>query len=361
MTFARYLLFSLIAAFLFSCDLEKAAKLKGNLPRANGQPGQIIVVMDSAQWKGGVGKEIRSVFQEQVYYLPRQEAYFSLSHIDPMDFQSIFKKQKNIIFVTVLNDKSKGNRKLKTYFTKESLDMIEQDPSLFMYPKKDEFAKGQEVLHLFGEMEAVLMQNIKNNKEKLKKHFLDIEGRRCYNSLYAANAEKGISRHIKEKLNCEIQVPFGFEIALEGDDFVWLRNFSPDVDKSVYISWVDYTSKELFSLDSLLALRTEVSKPYILYKPEDKQSYLLTETDNFDVFKKEINFKDHYAVELRGLWKVNKYYMGGPFVSYSMVDENTNRLYYVEAFLYSPGKAQRDHMRELETIIKTFDIVEPPA
>lgn len=361
MTFARYSVFFLALAFLSSCDLDKAAKMKGNLPKANGKPGHIIVVMDSAQWEGGVGKAVRSAFREQVYYLPREETVFSLSHIDPRDFQSILKKQKNLIFVTILGDKGKGNRKLKTYFTKESLEMIEKDPSLFMYAKKDEFAKGQEVLHLFGETEAVLKQNIANNKDLLTKHFTAIEEKRFYKSLYAAKVEMGISKHIKEKLNCEIKVPFGFEIALEDNDFVWLRNFSPDVDKSIFISWIDYTSEELFSQDSLLALRTKLSKPYILYKPEDKQSFLLTETENFDVFRKEINFKSHYAIELRGLWKVNNYYMGGPFLSYSVVDENRNRLYYIEAFLYSPGKPQRDHMRELETIIKTFNIAEPPA
>ena len=77
----------------------------------------------------------------------------------------------------------------------------------------------------------------------------------------------------------------------------------------------DYTSEEMFSLDSLLKLRTKISKPYILYKPEDLESYMLTETDNFHVFRKKINFKGHYAIELRGLWRVNKYYMGGPFIS----------------------------------------------
>lgn len=335
--------------------------MKGNLPQANGKPGHIIVVMDSAHWEGGVGSALRSIFHEQVHYLPRNETRFTLSHIDPMDFQSILKKQKNIIFVTVLGDNSKGNRRLKKYFTNESLNMIEKDPSLFMYDKKDEFAQGQDVLHLFGESEAVLIQNLRSNKEKLQKHFLDIEEKRLYKSLYAAKIEKGISNHIKEKLNCEIKVPFGFEIALEDEKFIWLRNFSPDVDKSIFISWVEYTSESLFEQDSLLAMRTELSKPYILYKPEDEESYLLTETDNFDVFRKEVNFKGHYAIELRGLWKVNNYYMGGPFLSYSLVDENFGRLYYIETFLYSPGKPQRDHMRELETIIKTFDIAVSPA
>ena len=182
-----------------------------------------------------------------------------------------------------------------------------------------------------------------------------------YQALYAAKVEKGISSHIQEKLGCELKVPFGFEIALEDDKFIWLRNFSPDVDKSIYISYVDYTSEELFSMDSLLALRTELSKPYILYKPEDPESFMLTETANFDVFRNEINFKDHYAIELRGLWRTNKYYMGGPFVSYAMVDENTSRLYYIEGFLYSPGKPQRDNMRELSTILKTFNVSSKPA
>lgn len=361
MTFSRYLLILSLAFSVFSCDLEKTAKMKSNLPRASGKSGEIIVVMDSTQWVGRLGAELKATFQELVPGIPREEPMSSLNHVNPEDFQSILKKQKNIIFATVLNDKGKGNRILKKSFTKESLKMINEDPSLFMFEKKDEFAKGQDVLHLFGETEDILIENITKNKRNLQKHFIDVEERRLYKSLYTAKAEKGISKHIKDKLNCDIMVPYGYEIAIEDENFIWLRNFTPDVDKSIFISWVEYTSENLFALDSLLSLRTEVSKPYILYKPEDPESYMLTETENFDVIRKEVNFKGLYAVELRGLWKMNKYYMGGPFVGYAMVDESSNRLYYIEGFLYSPGKPQRDHMRELDTIIKTFSISESPA
>jgi hypothetical protein len=357
----RYLIFFLSIACLTSCDFEKTAKMQENLPRASGKPGDIIVVIDSAQWEGKVGKALKEAFHQPVPHIPREEQMFSLNQIDPRSFQSILKKQKNIIFVTVLGSNSRGNRRLKTYFTKESLKMIDENPSLFMYPKTDEFAKGQELVHLFGETEEILINNISTNRLKLQKHFLEIEEKRTYTSLYSAKMEKGISNHIEDKLGCELKVPLGFEIAREDDRFIWLRNFSPDVDKSIFISWVDYTSEKMFSLDSLLKLRTEISKPYILYKPEDLESYLLTETDNFDVFKEDINFKGQFAVSVKGLWKINKYYMGGPFISYAMVDESTNRLYYIEAFLYSPGRAQRDFMRELGTIIKTFKVPVTPA
>lgn len=361
MTFFRNLIILLSSVYLFSCDLEETAQQYENLPKANGIPGEIFVVMDSAAWEGQVGMEIRSIFGEVVPTIPREEPQFKLNYFSPKNFQGFLKKQKNIMFVTVLGDKSTGNRRLKSYFTNESLKMIEDDPSLFMYSKQDEFARGQEVLHLFGETSEVLVENLSRNKQKLLNHFKKIEEDRIYRGFYSVQYEKGISSHIEKKLGCELKVPLGFEIGLEDEKFIWLRSFSPDIDKSIFISYVDYTSEDMFSLDSLLKLRTELSKPYILYKPEDPDSYLLTETENFDVFREEINFKGLFAVELRGLWKLNKYYMGGPFISYAMVDESTNRLYYIEAFLYSPGKPQRDIMRELETILKTFKVAGKPA
>lgn len=356
MILLRSLILIISSVYLVSCDLEKTAQRHENLPRATGKAGEIIVVMDSAMWQGEVGEKLRSIFGEIVPTIPRQEPMFSLNNIAPRDFQSFLRRQKSVMFVTILGDNSKGNRILKSYFTNESLKMIEDDPTIFMYSKKDEFARGQEILHLFGQSKDVLISNIESNKDKLLEHYLKIEEERLQVALYSAQYEKGISNHIKTKLGCELKVPLGFEIGMEDDKFIWLRNFSPDVDKSIFITYTDYSSEEMFTLDSLLHLRTELSKPYILYKPEDPDSYLLTETENFDVFRKEINFNGVYAVELRGLWKLNNYYMGGPFISYAVVDQSTNRLYYIEAFLYSPGQPQRDTMRELGAILKTFKV-----
>ena len=57
---------------------------------------------------------------------------------------------------------------------------------------------------------------------------------------------------------------------------------------------------------------------------------------------------------MRGLWKTNNLTMGGPFLSYTFVDEGTGMLYYIEGFTYSPSKKQREIMRELEVILHTF-------
>lgn len=57
---------------------------------------------------------------------------------------------------------------------------------------------------------------------------------------------------------------------------------------------------------------------------------------------------------MSGLWITNTRTMGGPFKSYTTVNESSGDLYYVEGFLYAPGEDQRDMMKELNVILKTF-------
>jgi hypothetical protein len=310
--------------------------------------------MDSAQWKGEVGSAVRGVFNQLVPGLPRNEPAFDLQYVAPLYFQSMFKLQQNIIFVTILKDKSPGNRKLQKYFTATSLKMIKEDPKLFMHFKKDDFAKGQEILHLFGNSEEELINNLKGQEDMLLKHFIDLDRQRHYRALYNTSPVKGIQKHMEEKLQCSIKVPYGWEIGLESERFIWLRNYSRDIDKNIFVAYVPYTHKEQFNLDNLIDIREGIIRPNILYKPEDPDSYMTTETYHMDVLREEVNFRNDYSVRLRGMWKLNKFTMGGPFVSYALVDEALGRLYYIEGFLYSPGIEQRDIMRELDVILNTF-------
>lgn len=43
-------------------------------------------------------------------------------------------------------------------------------------------------------------------------------------------------------------------------------------------------------------------------------------------------------------------------MSYTVADTKQGMLYYVEGFAYAPSREQREIMRELETILNTFNI-----
>jgi hypothetical protein len=68
-----------------------------------------------------------------------------------------------------------------------------------------------------------------------------------------------------------------------------------------------------------------------------------------------MTLRNKYTVEVRGVWKLKNNSMGGPFLGYVFVDESLGRLYYVEGFVYAPGKKKRNIIRELETILWTFE------
>jgi hypothetical protein len=41
------------------------------LPKANGKPGEIVLIVDSMEWKGPLGTELRNIFHATVPGLPR--------------------------------------------------------------------------------------------------------------------------------------------------------------------------------------------------------------------------------------------------------------------------------------------------
>jgi len=69
---------------------------------------------------------------------------------------------------------------------------------------------------------------------------------------------------------------------------------------------------------------------------------------------KEVNFKGKYAKEIRGLWMLNDISSGGPFLSYTFVDESQKRIYYIEGYVYAPADDKRIPMQEMEIILKSF-------
>jgi hypothetical protein len=129
-----------------------------------------------------------------------------------------------------------------------------------------------------------------------------------------------------------------------------------EIDKNVFISWKNYASEYQLRPDSLIAWRDDIASRYLFEDPERPNTYLVTETTvpYKPVVARQVNFDGQFAMELRGLWKTNNNTMGGPFISYSLVDESRGRLYYIEGFCFSPGKNQRETIRELEAILHTF-------
>ena len=325
----------------------------GMLTIAKGKPGEIILVMDSAKWEGNLGKEVRDVFMPVVEGLPRPESLFTIRFIDPRSLNSVLKGVKNMIFITTLDSHSQGSKILNNYFTKESRQKIKNNPEVFLSTDQDVFARGQEVMYLFGPNEATLINHLKTNKDKLQGHFNSIEGNRLMSSMYKAKEAKGIEEIIVREHQCNIRIPFGYQLVQQEKGFIWVRRIDTQVDRDIFIAYKPYESEEELSKEGVISFRDSITSNYIFDDPEKPDTYVTLQL-YVPLIQKEVNFNNKFAIETRGLWRTNNNSMGGPFLSYSFVDEELNRLYYIEGFVYSPGKSQREFIREIGVILSTF-------
>ena len=343
----------LMLGLLATCDTQSLFSDVSNLPPARGEIGEIIMVIDSVKRGGPVGLELRRIFTGVFPGLPQDEPAFTVRYVAPRSMNNVLRNAKNLIFVATLDDESLDGQYLLRSFTQKSKDRINNDPSLYMLSKPDEFARGQEVLHLFGKNDAELLNNIRKNRTKIRNHFELVEKKRLLQVLYAKEVT-GISQTLLRDSKYTIRIPFGYELAQVKDNFAWIRQIDEGVDKMIFIYYEDYTSAAVFEENNVLDFRNTITKTH-LRDIEYKHVHVTTQTVSAAPFETiETNFNQKYALETRGLWKLSDDSRGGPFLSYTFVDKELNRLYYIEGMVDSPGNLKRDFMREIEVILSTF-------
>lgn len=348
-----YLLFFITT--VIACNTS-GKKNEEYLPKATGKPGDVLLIMDSSQWHGALGEEVRKVFEAEVPGLPREEPMFNIIWVHPSKGLRLLTQIRNLVYVFTLDQKSKGTRTLTQQFTPETLARIKSDSSFYLSTSKNEFSRGQEVMYLFSDREENLINHLQKDGQKIIDYFNHVEKKRVEEALLGTKTTKGVTSFLRKEQQCDLRVPIGYRLAQKENDFVWLRNIEANSDRDVFITWKPYESQYQLLPDSLLAWRNATAKKYLYEDPENPISYLVTETSIpwNPVRAKQVNFNNHFAMELRGLWKTNNNTMGGPFVSYTIIDQPRNLVYYIEGFAYSPSKDQREIMRELETILWTF-------
>lgn len=346
----RFLLFG----FLFLLAACSSQKNEEYLPRATGKPGDLLIIMDSVQWNGELGKTVRQIFAAPVAGLPQDEPLFDVIWVHPSKGITLLTQIRNLVYVFTLDQSTKGSQILRSEFSPESLDKVRGDSAFFMTTRKNEYARGQEVMYLFGQTEEQLIEHLKENQERIARYFVELERKRLEQALFETKSTEGITELLQRQQGITLRVPIGYKVADQQNNFIWLRNIGAITDKDVFLAWKPYTSEYQLLPDSLIAWRNEIARKYLYEDPEIPDSYLTTEQENAQVLARQVDFKGQFAIELRGLWKTNNNTMGGPFLSYALVDQEKALLYYIEGFAYAPGENKREMMRELETILWTF-------
>ena len=346
----KYIL--LLIAISFGCsESARERNRKDMLPTARGEADEIILVVDSTQWADtlGLGAELRKTFMAPMLGLPQDESLFNVSKVNPRRLNSVLKSAKNMVFVMTLDSRTSDSRVLQQFFTDQSLNQIKRDSSIFMRTQRDVFAKGQTVMFLFGATQEQLAEKINYNRSEIRE-FFEASARETIKGQIFNSAQKQLAERIKENHNVSLTIPFGWEKARDLKNFVWLRKMDAETEQSVFIYYEPYTDQGIFN--EIGEFRDKITQKN-LFDGENQDVYIQRQ-EIIPVFTERVNFNGHFAVEARGLWKISDNSRGGPFVSYSIVDEEEGLIYYVEGYVDSPGTRKKNLVRELEAILSTF-------
>lgn len=355
-----WLLF-VLSFVLFACDEEKkdataSKKMSSSvLPESGGEPGEIVIIVNRKKYDAELGDAVKEVFQEYIDGMTRREPMFTIRVVEPFEFNRIFKIARNLVYITSFEGNSAADKWLQGIYSDESKQRIFAEPSRYMQTSNDQYAKGQNVMQLFGKDDATLIQNLKENKELIQNYFNIAERNRLAKEIRMSTESRSILQKVNKEHNFNIKIPAGYELASLEEDFVWVRTLPPvGASKNLIVYYKDYQDRSEFEHANVIKLRNEVGQKYVFGDPENDESFMTTEEVYVQPVFRDINFDGKYTVETKGVWKTNNLSVGGTFVSYTFVDEERNRLYYVEGFVIHPNEDHRELIREMESLLTTF-------
>jgi hypothetical protein len=172
---------------------------------------------------------------------------------------------------------------------------------------------------------------------------------------YKKNRAKGIDQVLRTEHNLSISVPAGYNLDVDSAHFIWISHEPSDRMQGVLIYYYDYTDPNTFTEDFLIKKRNEYTRRFV--PGPNEGSYMSVESEA-PIYFREYTKDDRYFAEIKGLWKLENGFMGGPFISITTLDEPRNRVITAEGFVFAPGKEKRNYIREIQAILQTFKVIE---
>lgn len=303
--------------------------------RSTGNIAEILVVTQNEdQWSGIIGDSIKHFFLDYQYGLPQPEEQNKLLHINVGAFSELFHKHKCILEVEI-------DPTVEKAVAETAVDL---------------WAAPQRYVKITAPNAYAWVDLFETQKEVYHKWFNKVERDRILNVLRPTNDNK-ISEAIAKKFGFTLTVPQGFYIAKNEPEFMWIRKELERSSACLVIYQLPYQDTAQFSRESLIAMRNMMVGKHIPGPSEG--SYMATETEFVPPLVTYVSdYPAGYTMEMRGMWRVENDFMGGPFVSYTFADSRTGNLVTVEGYYYEPNQKKRNALLQLEAMAYSLKFVE---
>ncbi|RZJ30411.1 MAG: DUF4837 family protein [Flavobacterium sp.] len=317
---------------LLSCIVLSCKKsTDGKLASASGKINNISVIIDDQLWNGEIGDSIRNKFASPITGLPQEEPLFTINQYPVKLLEGFMTNSRNIVVV-----KKEQNTMYKVV--------------------SDEYAKPQNVFHISGRTVPEIIEIIEKNAPAIirKMHQTEIlEMQKRIDTALISN------KPVAKKFGITIDIPKGYKLVMQREKFMWFKKemISGNMSLLVYSAPGKCLQKNNDAIRNIVNMRDSIGNLYIRGTGPDSQ--MKTE-QSYAPYLSHRTLSGRRTFETRGTWELQNDYMSGPYINYAIMDKPNKRILVLEGFCYAPSKEKRDLMHELEAIIESVKIVNPP-
>lgn len=321
--------------FLTSCEEPGSYKLG-----YSGGFGEVIVVAPNSIWDTPLGDSIYNIIGAYQYGFPQLERQFNIIHITPKKFKSVLRGHRNICFIQI--------------------DTATVRPISL---EKSKWSKGQLVITLSAKNRERLLNTVKVHGPRAAELFQAAEINRHYLRNKSFGAPE-TNEKIKSVQNFSFVTQKDAHLEKNENGLTWIRlererdkgGFRHQISQGILLFSLPYTNQSNFLDTNVYATVDSVLKANLPGPGENQYMQL-----NYRFIAPqgtEINYKNSFGKEYRGLWRMQNNSMGGPIYLLTFLDEKENRVIYAFGYVFAPQFNKREYLREVEGMINSITLIE---
>lgn len=311
---------------------------------------QLVVIGDGDILNSSVYDTVDYYFSGYYPILPQPEPYFDLRKytIAEIEGQPVLRDFKAFLFIQDLSDTgSKGLEMLENDLGSEVLE----DKNGGIKISKDKWAYGQIIVYVYAHGHERLDSLIKVGYPSITKRIDLLYDKQVDASIYFNRPNQQWDDNIHKNHGIHMKIPQGWVEAENKENINWYRNITEKGSHNIIIYSQTYDNQDMFAKEKIKSNINKIGKEYV--SSQSDESYLRINDWDLPLLTYQSEVDEKYAIENRGIWEMVNDYMGGPFVSYTVLDEKNNKVITLFGFVFEPGKDKRDNMIKINHILHT--------
>lgn len=329
--------------------------------KARGSFGEVIVLMDSSDFESPVADAIRQTFGGWVQTMPGNPPKFDLRFNDITSNEQLeqLKRFKNILIVAPIDDTTNVGEFVRALLSDEVEDNVRSGNS-FAFPLEDQWYRDQWSMILTANSDSDLAEKIRNSEVTLTSNLMDKELDRWQEEVYDSGEQYALEDSLWENHGWRIRVQHDWEKNIdttysengEENHFLTMRRPLPDNDRWFWAWWKEVDNINEVDDNWINAKRDTLMEKWIR---GSRDSSYVTTARNRPYHTETFRMDGNMVYETLGIWTMTHDAMAGPFVNFTIYDQETSRLFILEFAQFAPKYDKRRFVRQFRAMLRTFE------